>query len=345
VTGSSSTARLARFGLLLASLGVVAVVAELAIRATWKQPWWERIRAEQAWASENADRARNKPTRFRVGPYDLPLRGEPKADPKPPATHRTLFLGDSFTYGLAVDPEDTFVGRIEARLNEARPLPGIGRYEVYNGGIPGSLTPAWHALLAEFGRAYQPDLVVAVFFLRDGVAGVTTLGQIDGIRDEMQRLSRESFAFRHLYLFRFLRARYEQRALSKRYLARLRAGYLGSEAQQAEWWRARVELLWMGRESHRLGARFALVVFPMLYRLDDDYPLADVVDAITEFAHEKEIPVFSLLPAFRGRRAPDLWLSPFDQHPNARGHAIAAEALWPFLEEQVAAGPLDGGSP
>jgi len=344
VTGSSSTARLARFGLLLASLGLVAVVAEITIRATWKQPWWEQIRAEQTWGSEDADRARNEPTRFRVGPYDLPLRGAPAADPKSPATHRTLFLGDSFTYGLAVDPPATFVGRIEARLNETRPLPGIEHYEVYNGGIPGSLTPAWHALLAAFGRTYQPDLVVAVFFLRDGVAGVTTLGQIDAIRDQMQRLARESFAYRHSYLFRFVRARYEQRALSARYLARLRAGYLGSEAEQAEWWRARIELLWLRRESHRLGARFALVVFPMLYRLDDDYPLADVVDAVTGFAADEEIPVFSLLPAFRGLHAPDLWLSPFDQHPNARAHAIAAEALWPFIEQQIGAGRPGGGS-
>jgi len=82
----------------------------------------------------------------------------------------------------------------------------------------------------------------------------------------------------------------------------------------------------------------------MLYRLDGGYPLSEVVDSITAFADEKGIPVLSLLPAFRGRDAPDLWLSPFDQHPNARAHAIAAEALWPFLEEQVRAGPPAPGS-
>lgn len=338
---SSSKIRLARAALLLASLAVAALLAEVVLRATWTVPWWEQLRAEQTGAIEGVHPERNKPTTWPVGEHQLPLRQEPTAEPKPPGTHRTLFLGDSFTYGLAIDPPDTFVGRIEHALNERPPLPGVARYEVWNGGIPGSLTTAWRALLAEFGEAYQPDLVVAVFFLRDGVAGVTTMGQIDAIRDEMQRLTRESFLFRHSYLHRYLRSRAEQRALSDRYLGQLRAGYLGSDAEQAEWWNARSQLLWLRKESRKLGAGFALVIFPMLYGLDDDYPLADVVDAIEDFAVEKHIPVFSLLPAFQGQDAARLWLSPFDQHPNRAGHAIAADALLPFLEDRIRAADAD----
>ncbi|NNL66162.1 MAG: SGNH/GDSL hydrolase family protein [Myxococcales bacterium] len=340
---SSAKIRLARAVSLLASLGLAALLAELAVRATWTEPWWEQLRAEQAGAIEGVHPERNKPTVYPVGEHRLPLRQAPRAEPKPPGTHRTLFLGDSFTYGLAIDPPDTFVGRIETAWSQDPPLAGVPRYEVWNGGIPGSLTTAWRALFAELGAAYQPDLVVAVFFLRDGVAGVTTMGQIDAIRDEMQRLARDSLAFRHSYLYRYLRARAEQRALSDRYLAQLRAGYLGSEAEQAEWWNARTQLLWLRKESRALGAEFALVIFPMLFALDADYPLEEVVEAIEAFALEKDIPVFSLLPAFRGRDASQLWLSPFDQHPNREGHAIAAEALRPFLEERMRAARGDAG--
>jgi hypothetical protein len=39
----------------------------------------------------------------------------------------------------------------------------------------------------------------------------------------------------------------------------------------------------------------------------------------------------SLLPAFRGRRAADLWVSEINKHPSAEGHALAADALLPFV--------------
>jgi hypothetical protein len=32
-----------------------------------------------------------------------------------------------------------------------------------------------------------------------------------------------------------------------------------------------------------------------------------------------------------GKNAADLWVSPANQHPNARGHEIAANSILPFL--------------
>jgi hypothetical protein len=40
-----------------------------------------------------------------------------------------------------------------------------------------------------------------------------------------------------------------------------------------------------------------------------------------------------MLPDFQGQRGPELWVSTYDQHPNAQGHAIAARALLPFVRE------------
>jgi len=324
---TSTRNSIARGALILGSLALVALVAELGLRVTWTEPWWEKLQA---------DPTEPELDRFPVGRFQLPLRKPPEAEPKPDGTYRILVLGDSFTYAQGVDEELGFVRRLETMLNARRPLPGIERYEVYNGGIPGSLTPAWHALLAHLGGHYQPDQVLAVFFLRDGVAGVKTADQIDGIRQQMRRIAQTSAAYRRSYLVRFALDRIERQRLSSRYLERIRMAYVGPDADRGEWWRARTELLWMRRESERLGARFALAVFPMLYELGDDYPLAEVCDAIEGFAHEHEIPVFSLLPSFRGRDAPDLWVSAYDQHPNSEGHRIAAEALYPFVVSQLA---------
>ena len=57
---------------------------------------------------------------------------------------------------------------------------------------------------------------------------------------------------------------------------------------------------------------------------------------IEQFAEANEISTLSLLPAFAGEDDVDLWISPTDQHPNEKGHAIAAEAIADFLAERIA---------
>lgn len=43
------------------------------------------------------------------------------------------------------------------------------------------------------------------------------------------------------------------------------------------------------------------------------------------------MPTHDLLPAFLGRDASRLWVSAWDQHPNAEAHAVAAQSLLPFV--------------
>jgi hypothetical protein len=38
---------------------------------------------------------------------------------------------------------------------------------------------------------------------------------------------------------------------------------------------------------------------------------------------------------FIGQDAPSLWVSPTDQHPNEKGHAVAADILFPYVRDIV----------
>lgn len=326
---------IARLGLAVGAVLLVLVVAELGARALWSAPWYERIVEEQA-SQELAF--------HEVGGTRFPLRTAPPQARSSGDGTRILFLGDSFTYGLGVAGSDTFVSRLEQRLGATGPL------EVWNGGVPGSLTNVWWEVYQEVAPALEPDLVVAVFFLRDGVRGVTSRGQIAEIRERMRGLGETSALYRTSRLYRLARDRMEMHRLSDLYLKRLEVGYLGTPSQTAEWRRAQTTLVRIRNASERSGARFALVVFPMLFGLEGDYPLEAVCDTIEAFARRNHIPVLSLLPAFRHRHAPDLWVSPLDQHPNEEAHRIAAEAMAPFLEGLLrsqdrspgAGGPPDG---
>ena len=109
-----------------------------------------------------------------------------------------------------------------------------------------------------------------------------------------------------------------------------------------EWQRAQRNLLELRNLVHAQGAVFGLAVFPVLVELGPDYPFQDVVDSVLEFASANDIPVHDLLPAFLGRKGPDLWVSPMDQHPNTEGHAIAAESLLPFARALLERSRGDG---
>ncbi|MCH8922793.1 MAG: hypothetical protein IIA67_06555 [Planctomycetes bacterium] len=72
-----------------------------------------------------------------------------------------------------------------------------------------------------------------------------------------------------------------------------------------------------------------------LYQLDDDYPLKGVCDEIERFCRQSDIEVLSLLPTYLNEDAPSLCVSPFDQHPNAYGHALAADAIYEYIEPMI----------
>jgi hypothetical protein len=66
----------------------------------------------------------------------LGFRGPERPAAKPPGVTRVLVVGGSNVFGLRVDDAGTWPAQLERRLNRDRP----GRYEVWNGGLPGYVT-------------------------------------------------------------------------------------------------------------------------------------------------------------------------------------------------------------
>ena len=304
------------FGVVLALVGL-----EVGLRITHREPWYDRLVGDQLRQGtvayrENADRLRDRD-------YDA----------KPAGVRRILILGDSFTYGSGVPDEDAVFPRlVERELNRSFHLPGVDGFEVLNGGLPGSLTAAWVRLWRRVADDFDPDVVLIVFFLRDGTR-TNTSGQFFGsIRRQVVRRNARSSLYAVSYIYRAVRDALDRQAVGDVYARAITDSYLGSDEQKEEWVLAQRHLRQIRNAARQRGATVGLVVFPILLDLDDRYPFAPVCDEITSFARANHIPVLSLLPAFLGQDAPDLWVSPFNQHPNARAHAIAAAAITPFVE-------------
>lgn len=72
---------------------------------------------------------------------------------------RILFLGDSFTFGLSADLEQSFVEQVEAQLQE------IYDVQVWNTGIPGSATRQSLATARKYMPTLKPQIVILGFYL------------------------------------------------------------------------------------------------------------------------------------------------------------------------------------
>lgn len=327
--GSSRKRGLAfRAGLALASTVLAVGGVEILLRATSGPPWYEQLVEEQ--------RHGGRIPKQRVGQHNLKVRQPLERSPKPEGTYRILFLGDSFTYGTGVkDEEALFSSRIERMLRERHEAEGGRDFEVYNGGIPGSLTGAWSILFREAATLFDPDLVVAVFFLRDGTRNLGSVHEIKEIRNAMREHRDRSLLFRYSCIYRFLFERRTQREVSRDYIDAMSEAYLGPEEARGEWKTAQANLLELRDETEARGATFAFVIFPVLFDLEGEYPMLDAMGEIERFGVENGLPTLSLLPSFQGLDPPTLWVSPLDHHPNERAHAIAAEAIGEFVLELV----------
>jgi hypothetical protein len=311
-----SRARAAAVNLLTALVATIVPLTaiELYYRATYREEWYvERDFPAGRYPRLNAD-----------GLRDVDY------GPKQPGSYRILLIGDSFTFGSGVEDDAAIWPAIlERRLGELRPLPDVRTYEVLNGGIAGSLTDKWVALYRQQRELFQPDLVLVVFFIRDGTRMEDV--QNDLANASLDRIHAEPLA-RVSKTYRYFR----EKLLAIHFAHQLERffvdSYVGTPEQTAEWQRAQRNLVVLRDMAGAGGARFGMASFPMLYGLERaPYPFQPAMDALEAFCRANGVPHLSLLPVFRGRQSSDLWVSTANKHPNAAGHAIAAAALGPFV--------------
>jgi len=312
----------------LASLGVSLGVAEVVARALYVPP----LEFEDEAFVPYPQTGRFTPPLNALG-FREDAPGELGSDP---SVYRILFLGDSFTFGSGVDRgEDRFTDLVEARLNdEAADGEGPTRYHVYNAGVSSSRPVGWVRHMRRLLPSYAPDLVVAVFFLRDGTDLCTSLRCHKETIWRIKARYAGRFGYDTLYLAKLFYGRLIVRDFSREFRDTILRSYLGSESERETWEAQQGALRKLARMCKRRGIDFQLIVFPLLFDLDR-YPYQAVEDEVLSFATEAGIPALSLLEGFRGRDARALWVAENDQHPNEEGHRIAAAILTPYLRDAI----------
>ncbi|MEW6009196.1 MAG: SGNH/GDSL hydrolase family protein [Candidatus Omnitrophota bacterium] len=261
---------------------------------------------------------------------------------KPKGFFRILILGDSFTYGLGVEAEQTYPKVLEKILNDM-PVRKEVRYEVFNMGIAGIGTLEEREIL-KYAIKYKPDLVFLGLFVEnrwnlgngnDLCDNFKTQGQPTGeslgfkprLADYLNSFQRFLAAHSELYFILMTKGG----TFFRRNLVGIRQGRNMIELEKS--WDITQQILKqiniIAKDSR---AKFAIVRIPFLYDVYNNKP-DRVSEILVDFSKANKINICNLLDFFRGQRHRDLYY-PADGHWKALAHKLAAEEIFRYLIEK-----------
>jgi lysophospholipase L1-like esterase len=240
------------------------------------------------------------------------LRGGP-LEPLAAGQRRILFLGGSITLGWGVAEEDTVEARLQKMLRDA----GYSD-QVLNGGVGNYNTVRYVSRFFKRMTALKPTDIVVQYFLRDA---------------ENLQIEPTNFLLRNSELAVTLWIAYHrlfdnsgESALVDHY----RAAY---EPHAPGFLRMKAMLRSLADYAKANNIRLYLAMMPDIHNLID-YKFRFIHDTMRQIAANNGYDYVDLLPALSGRPPQDLFAMPGDPHPNALGHRIMAEALFPIISQK-----------
>ncbi len=250
---------------------------------------------------------------------------------------RILGVGDSLTYGIGVPFEETYLRRIERRLNAGADGPNV---EVLKFGVPRFFPAAEVLLVRHYGLAYEPDLLLVGFTPNDVVDTHLGLDAVDVsssghlITSDSSRIFHRfgpiaRWGYQNLHLARLgltvLSVR-RQSVSSKR----IPFGdvYRDEGGFEASWREVEASLRELVAMMQERGKETVLIHIPIA--VDQNraayagWRLSNVAEAVG--AH-----FVDTLPALREESGGRPFFWPIEGHATSEGHRIFAEAIVDYL--------------
>ncbi|MEE3327647.1 MAG: SGNH/GDSL hydrolase family protein [Myxococcota bacterium] len=326
---------LLRFGLLLGSLLLVLVVAEVFIRIVI-------YNREQAVAAESTNphpelpvlngmfelgrknvRGTHKGVFFRTNSQRI--RGPEYPRQAAEDLFRIAVAGDSVTMGEGVEESLAYPARLAEMIE---PLVPGQRVEVINVGLSGSNIRFAMDRLEDAVDFYDPDLIVYGFTINDieGPNYKAPTRKTEELRElQSNRFFTESPLISIRLIWWLLVTSDVPGSDQKNWYAEeLLYNYFENESARADWDRGLDRFRNLARE-HEVCSH--VLIHTHLNELDEDHPYLPIYQLVHSEADERGLPVTSTFADFEGADPLALRLNFIDPHPNAEGHALMAEAL------------------
>ncbi len=248
---------------------------------------------------------------------------------KPDDVFRILIIGDSQTFGHGIDRlEDTYPKKLETRLNAAA---GSKKFEVLSFARPGWNSDSHVQYLYKKGLNYQPDLIILSLYHNDILPPAffdcdsTDLDLVDSSHFLSPILTSSS-------VYRFLKFRIN-RGLEA---TGRKPDYLQCRKQiynSRGWDMQRVYLDTIVGTAKLNKIHFMMAVIPVLFKLDDDYPMQFAHDQLAKFCDDRGLECVDFFEkAIRGSDAREFIVSEGDRHLNEKGAELVANAFFDTLK-------------
>jgi len=236
------------------------------------------------------------------------LRGGPVSDGE--NERRILVLGASITLGWGVPEEETLTARLEKMFKDTGQ-----NVQVLNAGIGNYNAERYVSRFFRDMQDLKPTDIVVHYFLRDAE-------QLDhGSGNWFLRNSQ-------LAVTLWIAA---SRVLNQSGAKGLTDHYKTVYEPDQPGYKSMVANLKRLKEyAEKNNVRVYLAMTPDVHNLKD-YAFGFVHDRIETLSGELGFRYVDLLPAFGGLSQEDVWAMPGDPHPNAFGHQLMAETLFPVL--------------
>jgi lysophospholipase L1-like esterase len=253
---------------------------------------------------------------------------------KAKGTFRILGLGDSFTYGVGVAEDETYLAQLEAMLNAREGT--HPRVEIIKAGIPRFFPEPERILLEKYGLAFRPDLVIVGVLPNDvidtyfGLAAVTVSPSGYLMTREAGELGTLAMlVYRHSHAGRLLLKWYVDWQVARKYRPRHDEAFQRGGFHEEDWQTMEREYARMAAASASVGARLLLCHIPQKgpWTPRHAYP----GERLGAWARGQDVHFVDVLPAMQESvpRGPLYYED--DGHCTRAGHAVIAQELYAYL--------------
>ena len=230
--------------------------------------------------------------------------------PSKPGERRILVLGSSITLGWGVREEVTMTANLQNMFGQDGK-----RALVLNAGIGNYNAVRYVERFLTKLAGLQPTDIVILYFVNDA----EELGSGGG-----------NFLLRHSqvavtlwFVIKRLLLGAKESDLVEHYRSVYKPGTQGVKDMQKA-------LTKLRDHATRENIRLFLAMMPDVHNLTE-YKLGFVHDIMMKNAKELGYAFIDLFPAFKNMMPEDIWSLPGDPHPNALGHKLISQALYPVL--------------
>ena len=94
------------------------------------------------------------------------------------------------------------------------------------------------------------------------------------------------------------------------------------------------QILKMKAKADEYGAQFTLMIFPIIFWPNGEYPFGPIHEKMRQIAKDLGIDVIDLKDTFLKYPDSELWVHPVDQHPNDFAQKITSEKIIEYLKQK-----------